>query len=70
VDEKGELVDYLYSPSWLEKENGSYTTYQEFVFRVGEEELEKYSLAAHLWITGEHVEGPWRVTFPLEAAKE
>ncbi|MBQ7955679.1 MAG: hypothetical protein IJ282_07995 [Lachnospiraceae bacterium] len=68
IDENGEVVDYLYKASYHEKEDGTYTDYEEFVFEVAEEDLGKYTVVAHLWITGTHVEGPWRVTFPLENA--
>lgn len=70
VDQNGELEDYLYSVSFQEKEGQEYTGYEEYVFRVEEEELGQYQLAAHLWITGEHVEGPWQVTFPLEVRED
>lgn len=66
LDENREVVDYLYQVSYYQEENGVRTDYQEFVFKVAEEDLLKYSVVAHLWITGIHVDGPWQVTFPLE----
>lgn len=70
LDENGQVVDYLYQVSYHEEKDGVRTEYQEFVFKVAEEDLSKYSVVAHLWITGIHVEGPWQVTFPLEKAEE
>lgn len=69
-DENGNIIDYWYHVSFQEKENGSYTEYEEFVFKVSEEKLAKCKLVAYLCISGTYVEGPWQVTFPLENIEE
>lgn len=66
-DSAGNRRESVYRESYVEEGKKGYDNYVEEVFEVTEEELAELTLTADMWITGMHVEGPWQVTFPLEA---
>lgn len=71
VDEAGNLRIYDYKINGFGEadEKGIRTSYQECIFDVTPEELERYTLCGDFTVSGLHVTGHWSVTFPLEQTK-
>lgn len=70
-DEEGNLRIYDCKMSGFGEPdaNGIKTMYQECLFAVTPEELERYTLCGDFIVSGLHVTGHWSVTFPLEQTK-
>lgn len=47
-------------------EDGSGDSYEEYVFSLSPEELAGSRLVGDFWHSGDHTQGDWKITFPLE----
>ncbi len=66
VDQDGNQIQSDYSVSFAKGlDSDARVDYQEFVFDIAPDEIEKYSLRGSFWTSGLRTEGSWRVTFPL-----
>ena len=70
-DRMGTEVRSIYSFSFFEETSqGERVDYDEEVFEIGCDELEKYQLYGNFVTAGKRTDGMWRVTFPLETDEE
>ena len=62
VDEAGNKILYDYS---LYFENGTDTSYQDYVFDISQDNIGLYRLQGEFWTSGLLTEGNWSVTFKI-----
>lgn len=65
VDSDGNHIQSTYTVSFFKGKKDDRIDYTEFVFDIGPDEIEQYSLYGSFVITGNYTEGRWQVTFPL-----
>jgi hypothetical protein len=65
-DESGNEIEELYGVSFSEIIDGERTSFVEDVFDISPSELNSLSMFGTFISSGEFIEGPWQVTFPLE----
>jgi hypothetical protein len=65
-DENGNEIEELYGVSFSVFIDGERTSFVEDVFDISPSELNSLSMFGTFISSGEFVEGPWQVTFPLE----
>ncbi len=63
------LYDYSFSFT-EEADTGVRTDYQEFVFDIPQDELDRYKLYGNFYTAGMRTAGDWRITFPLVLNEE
>lgn len=66
LDEAGNRFDAELGVSWQEEIDGEQVSFEEYYFKITEEELKKYTLWGDGDVRAGSVEGDWKITFEVE----